>query len=138
MEYLVKLLLTLMVYSNLLLLPNTSFALPNDFTSPKQGWSEIKSAGHTGEQKLLAINNNNKNEKIYLYWMAPGSTSDIQKHSTSEEVVIVQGSLAWLNEDKTIQKVLTVGDYVDRKPGINHGPFKSGKDGCLMYVKFSG
>lgn len=136
MELSSKLFIAFFLYAIFLLFPITSSAISSDFLSPKQGWSEIKSDGHTGEQKLLAINNGNKNDKIYLYWMAPGATSIIQKHSTSEEVVIVQGSLAWLNEDKSIQRILKVGDYIDRKPGINHGPFKSGKDGCLMYVKF--
>jgi len=130
-----KLLLVLSVYANLLLFPHITFALPCDFSSPAHDWKEIKSDGLTGKQKLLVMNDVGS-EKIYLYWMAPGATTAIQKHSTSEEVVIVKGSLYWLNEDKSIQRKLIVGDYIDRKPGINHGPFKAGKDGCLMYVRF--
>jgi hypothetical protein len=135
MKYLVKLFI-LMQLSASFIFPTVSFGLPSDFLSPLEGWVAIQSKDHTGEQKLLALNNQNDKEKIYLYWMGPFAETQIQDHQTSEEVAIVQGSLYWLNEDKSIQKILNVGDYVNRKPGVKHGPFRSGPSGCLMYVKF--
>ena len=68
--------------------------------------------------------------------MGPGSKSKIQAHDQSEEVVIAMGSLNWLNEDNSVQKILKVGDYVDRKPTVKHGPFQAGPDGCMMFVRF--
>ena len=122
-----------------LLLSSSLFAkgsdLQNDFLKPMGEWVTIKSKDHRGQQKLLKIKEDNDNQ-IYLYWMAPYAKTAIQKHSSHEEVIIVQGSLYWLAKDKTVLKKLEVGAYVDRQPNIAHGPFEAGPEGCLMYVRF--
>jgi len=120
---------------NALTATGSSFALAHDFLLSKQDWVAIKDKDHTGEQKILTVKKRPQ-EKILLYWMSPGSKSKIQAHDQYEEVVISQGSLNWLNEDGTVQKTLTVGDYVDRKPNVKHGPFQAGPDGCMMFVRF--
>lgn len=125
----------LLMFASSLLVSTPSIALQNDFIMPNAGWKKIQSKDHSGEQRLLTVKDDLKNQ-IYLYWMGPGAESAIQEHPKYEEVIIVQGSLYWLNKDKSILKKLKVGSYVDRKPHIKHGPFKAGSDGCLMYVRF--
>lgn len=126
--------ITLIILLTLILYPIYSLALKSDFVMPNKKWNLIKDADHSGLQKLLLIKSSSK-EKVYLYWMNPGSETKIQSHPQSEDVVIVQGSLFWLNEDKSTQKKLTIGDYVERNGNLKHGPFKAGPDGCLMYVR---
>lgn len=131
----VKLYSATLLCINTLILSGASVALTSDFPPSNQAWVFIKDKDHTGEQKILTIKKDQK-EKILLYWMSPGSTSKIQSHDQYEEVVIAQGSLNWLNEDNGVQKILRVGDYVDRKPNVKHGPFQAGPDGCMMFVRF--
>jgi len=130
-----KILILTSLFASSSLFAVLSGAPQNDFTMPNTGWKEIRSKDHTGEQRLLTIKDTFK-DQIYLYWMGPGAESTIQEHPKYEEVIIAQGSLYWLNKDKSILKELEVGSYVDRKPHINHGPFRAGPNGCLMYVRF--
>lgn len=121
-----------------LLLSSLSIAnetIKNDFQSSAGKWFSIQSKDHKGEQRLLKINENSENQ-IYLYHMAPGAETAVQTHKQFEEVIIAEGSLYWLKPDKSILKKLEVGAYVDRKPNVPHGPFKAGPNGCLMYVRF--
>ena len=130
-----KLCLLLLAFLNSFFLSETAVALSSDFLISNQSWVFIKDKDHVGEQKILTIKNY-PHAKILLYWMGPGSKSKIQAHDQHEEVVIAMGSLNWLNEDNSVQKILKVGDYVDRKPNIKHGPFQAGPDGCMMFVRF--
>lgn len=104
----------------LLLLSTSSIALQSDFISPSTNWYQIKTKDRQGMQKLLTIRSNNK-EQTYLYWMSPNSETNIQSHSKMEDVIVVQGSLYWLNENRSIQKKLMVGDAVDRKSNVKGG-----------------
>lgn len=131
----IKLYLVALLCIITLIQSGTSVALTSDFSPSKNKWVFIKDKDHTGEQKILTIKKNPQ-EKILLYWMSPGSKSKIQFHDQYEEVVITQGSLNWLDEDNSVQKILKVGDYVDRKPNVKHGPFRAGPDGCMMFVRF--
>lgn len=130
-----KILVMAFLFASSSLFAKESNPQQSDFQKPIGEWVEIKSKGHTGDQKLLKIIDNGKNT-VYLYWMSPGSETEIQTHDQYEEVIITQGTLYWLTQNKTILKKLAVGSYVDRKPKVAHGPFKAGPNGCLMYVRF--
>ena len=104
--------------------------------SSSASWHQIKTKDHKGVQELLTVRSDNK-EQTYLYWMSPHSETKIQVHQKMEDVIIVQGSLYWLNENNSIQKKLVVGDAVDRKPNVKHMSFlELVPEGCLMYVRF--
>jgi hypothetical protein len=60
---------------------------------------------------------------------APGTTSgtEVIRHEYFEEVYLLEGSLT----DLTLGKTFTAGDYAARRPGMPHGPYRTG-EGCAM------
>ena len=38
-------------------------------------------------------------------------------------------------EDTTTRRMYGKGGYAYRKPGMRHGPYKAGKEGCLQFVR---
>ena len=52
-------------------------------------------------------------------------------HSYIEEIIFLDGVL----EDTTTGKVWGKGVYTYRKPGMRHGPYKAGREGCLQFVR---
>jgi ketosteroid isomerase-like protein len=80
----------------------------------------------------------------YLQRWDPQTSNQIQNfvHDYIEEIVIVEGDLRDLKGRKSgtgeIVKgeegeVWTKGAYAYRKPGMEHGPFRS-EGGCLMFI----
>jgi anti-sigma factor ChrR (cupin superfamily) len=64
--------------------------------------------------------------------LAPGtdtSPQGVQSHSCWEEVFIVQGSIL----DLQLGQWFHAGMYACRPPGMKHGPWRAGDDGCLMF-----
>lgn len=52
-----------------------------------------------------------------------------QVHDFWEEVYILEGSLT----DVTLGRTFVAGDYACRPPGMSHGPWTTGDDGCLTF-----
>ncbi|KAJ4480876.1 hypothetical protein J3R30DRAFT_3700334 [Lentinula aciculospora] len=52
-------------------------------------------------------------------------------HDYIEEVIVLEGGL----RDLTLQQEWGPGAYAYRLPGMNHGPYKASKDGCLEFVR---
>jgi hypothetical protein len=79
----------------------------------------------------------------YLQRWAPQTSNQIQNfvHDYIEEIVIVEGDLRDLKGRKSGTgevgegggEVWTQGAYAYRKPGMEHGPFRS-EQGCLMFI----
>ncbi|CAP95810.1 Pc21g09130 [Penicillium rubens Wisconsin 54-1255] len=63
------------------------------------------------------------------YSIAPG-TKPIT-HTYIEEVCTLRGGL----EDISLGKSWGMGAYAYREPGMEHGPYRATKDGCLQFVK---
>jgi hypothetical protein len=53
----------------------------------------------------------------------------VQSHDFWEEVYILQGSIT----DLRLGRTFSAGEYACRPPGMDHGPWVSGPDGCLTF-----
>jgi mannose-6-phosphate isomerase-like protein (cupin superfamily) len=63
--------------------------------------------------------------------MAPGAvTPEAHAHDCWEEIYIFEGEMT-VHDGTDGEKVVRVGDYGARKPGVMHGPVST-KDGCMM------
>ena len=60
---------------------------------------------------------------------APGTISgdEVIRHEYFEEVYLLEGTLT----DLTLGKTFSQGDYAARRPGMPHGPYRTG-EGCTM------
>ena len=110
-----------------------SKTIKSDFILPSHGWSVLTAKDLQGKHEIFDIKN--KKEHIFLYRVSPGAKIGIKAHDDWEEVVIINGSLEWLDANGHTQQVLGTGAYVNRPPHVPHGPFKAGNQGCLMYVR---
>ncbi|KAJ3890187.1 hypothetical protein GG344DRAFT_50124 [Lentinula edodes] len=52
-------------------------------------------------------------------------------HDYIEEVIFIEGGL----KDLTLQREWGPGAYAYRLPGMKHGPYRAGENGCLEFVK---
>lgn len=111
----------------------TSKDVKNDFKLPSHDWSVLTAKDLQGTHEILDIKNDK--EHIFLYRVSPGAEIGIKEHDNWEEVVIINGTLGWLNSSGQTQQILGTGAYVNRPPHIKHGPFKAGDKGCLMFVR---
>lgn len=111
----------------------TDKEVKSDFRLPSHDWSILTAKDLRGKHEIFDIKNNK--EHIFLYRVSPGAEIGVKEHDTWEEVVIINGSLEWLNASGQTQQILSTGAYVNRPPHIKHGPFKAGDKGCLMYVR---
>ena len=120
-------------------------AVLNDFKNIDEWnkkWIFVDSPGYDPKIQMMVISDtlNDKKKrgsKTLFMKMPPNSMiTSITKHDTFEEVLIIKGSLYWLNDDYSVQSEIKIGGYVNRRPNIPHGPFRAnGNDGCLMFVK---
>lgn len=107
--------------------------MKSDFILPPNSWSTITAPDLRGKHEIFNIKNDK--EHIFLYRISPSSEIGIKEHDTWEEVAIISGTLKWLDINGKSEQILGTGAYVNRAPHIKHGPFKAGKQGCVMYVK---
>ena len=107
--------------------------IKSDFTIPVDAWSDISSKDMHGKHEILDVKKDK--EHIFLYRVSPGAEIPIKEHDAWEEVVIISGTLEWLDSSGKTEQVLGTGAYVNRPPHIKHGPFKAGNEGCLMNVR---
>lgn len=112
---------------------DTNKNIKSDFKLPSNGWSTLTAKDLRGKHEIFDIENGK--EHLFLYRVSPGAEIGIKEHDNWEEVVIIDGTLEWLDSSGRTQQILGTGAYVDRPPHIKHGPFKSGDKGCLMYVR---
>lgn len=73
--------------------------------------------------------------KAVLQWWEPNTTTPDKPitHTFIEEVCFLQGRL----EDLSLGQSWGVGAYAYRLPGMEHGPYKTHEEGCLMFVKIA-
>jgi anti-sigma factor ChrR (cupin superfamily) len=68
---------------------------------------------------------------------APGldtSPNGTLTHDFWEEVYILQGEMT----DLRLSETFSAGDYACRPPGMEHGPWRAGDQGCLTFeVRYS-
>jgi hypothetical protein len=60
---------------------------------------------------------------------ADTSPNGAQVHDFWEEVYILEGEITDLNLGQTF----TAGSYACRPPGMSHGPWVAGEEGCLTF-----
>jgi len=89
-----------------------------------------------GIWELLLNGTKDSHEKSVLQWYEPHATSpntaEAITHPYVEEVVFLRGGL----EDLTLGTAWEgPGVYAYRRPGMRHGPYRAGKEGCLMFVR---
>lgn len=107
--------------------------IKSDFIIPSHDWSILNSKDLRGKHEIFDIKN--EKEHVFLYRVSPGAEIGIKEHDNWEEVVIINGTLEWLDSSGHTQQILGTGAHVNRPPHIKHGPFKAGDKGCLMYVR---
>ena len=120
--------------------------IPCDFinlSAVEKEWKPVGSKNYDPSIKVLVLSDTLNHETrsgskcMFMRMEKNDNINEISIHDNWEEVVIVQGTLIWLNDSNNNGKdfVIQTGGYVNRKPLIKHGPFKAGPDGCLMYVR---
>lgn len=57
------------------------------------------------------------------------SANGTQSHTFWEEVYILAGEITDLRLGRTFR----AGDYACRPPGMDHGPWRAGREGCLTF-----
>jgi hypothetical protein len=99
-----------------------------EFHEPAGEWTQV---GNGNEELILAVDEET-GDYTRLSHVAPNiDTSDqgVQVHDFWEEVFIVRGELT----DLSLGTTFTAGMYACRPPGMRHGPWRSGRNGCLMF-----
>ena len=103
---------------------------PPDCAEP---WYSI-SPRHDIWELLLNHDPSDNLEKSVLQYYSPGASTMTQTsitHPYIEEIIFLEGGL----EDMTSRKMFGKGAYAYRKPGMRHGPYKAGREGCLQFVR---
>jgi hypothetical protein len=116
--------------------PSGPVNLKSDFKMHSSNWMTLSAKDIRGKHEIFDIKNGK--EHIFLYRVSPRAEMGIKEHDTWEEVIIINGTLEWLDATGHTQQTLSTGAYVDRPPQIKHGPFRAGNEGCLMYVRMHG
>ncbi|CAG8281179.1 unnamed protein product [Penicillium nalgiovense] len=78
--------------------------------------------------------NGDGEHKAVLQWWEPNTTSaqtEPMTHTYIEEVCTLRGGL----EDLSLGQSWGMGAYAYREPGMEHGPYRATKEGCLQFVK---
>ncbi|MFC5267886.1 cupin domain-containing protein [Kribbella qitaiheensis] len=95
------------------------------FTASDVPWTEV---GPGISQRMLSSDPADGTLTRIAKW-APGTVSgeDVIQHEYFEEVYLLEGTLT----DLTLGKTFEQGDYAARRPGMPHGPYRTG-EGCTM------
>lgn len=106
---------------------------PGVASESAEPWYSI-SPNHDIWELLLNHDSANNAEKSVLQYFCPNASSMTKTsitHPFIEEVIFLEGVL----EDTTTKKMWGKGAYAYRKPGMRHGPYKAGREGCLQFVR---
>lgn len=98
------------------------------------GWAEVEPNIH---ELSLNTSSTSKRRTLLQRW-APNTSNVCQDfvHDYIEEIYIVEGTLSCENDpSRGVQGGnWEKGAYAYRKPNMHHGPFRSGEQGCLMFI----
>ncbi|ETN41337.1 uncharacterized protein HMPREF1541_03272 [Cyphellophora europaea CBS 101466] len=103
-------------------------------TTASAAWIEVEPSIH----ELTLNSSPSSSRRTLLQRWAPNTSNVCQDfvHEYIEEIYIVEGTLSC--EDDSARGVQggkwEKGAYAYRKPGMRHGPFRSGEEGCLMFI----
>lgn len=103
----------------------------HDATShPNRSWVQVE----PGIYEMILNEDSTSGRKTLLQRWDPNTANvkDNFVHPYIEEIFIVEGDLA----DTRLNEKWVKGAYAYRKPGMNHGPFRS-EEGCLMFITCS-
>ena len=98
------------------------------------GWVEVEPNIH---ELNLNTSSTSKRRTLLQRW-APNTSNVCQDfvHDYIEEIYIAEGTLSC--DDDPSRGVqggsFEKGAYAYRKPYMHHGPFRSGEQGCLMFI----
>ena len=90
------------------------------------------SAMEPGIDELVLNHDPSTGRRTTLQRWQPGAVNTLSRvftHDYVEEIYLAEGELT----DTRLGKGWVKGAYAYRKPGMEHGPFKSEK-GCLMFI----
>ncbi|KAJ3813397.1 hypothetical protein F5876DRAFT_63182 [Lentinula aff. lateritia] len=77
----------------------------------------------------------NSSERSVIQWCEPNVQwpldNSVITHDYIEEVIFLEGGL----KDLTLQQEWGPGTYAYRLPGMKHGPYRAGENGCLEFVR---
>lgn len=100
----------------------------NPEAHPDRTWIETEPNIHE-----LTLNHDPATGRKTLLQRWQPKTSNVQQHpfvhTYIEEIYIAEGDLT----DTKLSQSWTKGAYAYRKPGMEHGPFRS-EGGCLMFI----
>lgn len=111
--------------------------------SHHRAWQDLE----PGISQLTLNHDPSTGRGTYLQRWAPGTSNQMQNfvHDYVEEIMILEGDLRDLKGrrsrtgelpkegKKGEEEVWRAGCYAYRKPGMEHGPFRS-EGGCLMFI----
>lgn len=112
----------------------------NPVTGQPREWKQLE----PGISQLALNHDPSTGRGTYLQRWEPNTENQIQNfvHDYIEEIFIVEGDIRDLKGRKSGTgeiaggekgDVWTKGSYAYRKPGMEHGPFRS-EGGCLMFI----
>ncbi|KAJ9609628.1 hypothetical protein H2200_005956 [Cladophialophora chaetospira] len=103
------------------------FEFHDPSSRPDRTWKQIE----PGIDEMILNEDPATGRRTLLQRWQPGAANaqDIFVHAYIEEIYIVDGDLTDTRLGQSWQK----GAYAYRKPGMEHGPFKS-EGGCLMFI----
>lgn len=109
-------------------------------TKPEQEFTAISVVQHTpcaGDvpgltEQILAQNSADAGVATRILHFAPNTDTTpngVQKHDFWEEVYILEGSFT----DLRLGQTFVAGEFACRPPGMEHGPWVSGAEGCITF-----
>jgi hypothetical protein len=103
------------------------------FPASEKPWEPIE--GSPGQaERILAGDKRTPDHSRMLRFDPNVTTSETLTHDYWEEVWILEGSLT----DLRLNQTFTAGMYACRPPGMPHGPWTAGPEGCLTFeVRYS-
>jgi len=101
------------------------------FPSGTVEWTRVPGQAEGLRERILAkVEGSSIATRILDF--APGADSSPngpQVHDFWEEVFIIEGEMT----DVTLGLSISAGDYACRPPGMKHGPWRAGENGCRMF-----
>ncbi|WBQ02756.1 cupin domain-containing protein [Kribbella sp. CA-293567] len=83
-------------------------------------------------QRLLTTSPDGKLTRIARWAPGTNSGTEVIRHEYFEEVYLLEGSLT----DLTLGRTFRQGQYAARRPGMPHGPYRTGEGCVLLEIRY--
>lgn len=101
------------------------------FPVTQVGWTPVPGADVCMTERILA-KDPNANVATRILRFPPNcdtTPNGVQVHDFWEEVYILEGAFT----DLELNQTFVAGEYACRPPGMPHGPWRAGSEGCLTF-----